>query len=271
MKNIVKKSLEFPPLKQSIQQALVLIEDLEVPVNSIANVIAQDGSFASTVLKLANSPFYGVSKKVVSISEAVVLLGRFSLKNVILSLAFNEKLTHVQNIPINREELWDDSLLAGCIARELTDHINLNRELALTIGILHKIGKLVLAWADPDRYQQVLDFQAQFEEPDYIAERKMLLHDHAEIGQKILLSWKVPEEIAYTIGQYTAQYSNPSDKSAALLALSSLASEVYKHDHKEAFIESQRKQLMKFLELSPERLDHAVEQALIAKKQYQTG
>jgi HD-like signal output (HDOD) protein len=271
MKNIVEKSLQFPPVKQSIQNTLRLIEDLETPIENIANAIAQDAVLASTVLKLANSPFYGVSKKVVSIAEAAVLLGRFSLKNVILSLAFNDKLNAIDNIPIDRQSLWNKSLLTGCIGRELSRHADLNKELTLTIGILHKIGKLVLAWADPERYQQVIDFQQTFEEPDYLAEKKLLLHDHAEIGKTILLKWKVPEEIALTIGKYTQQYQSPSDRPAALLALASYLAENTEHINEPINLDSQIQPLLLYLEIPPERLLEAKAQASQAKSSYRIG
>ncbi len=269
MQSVVEKSMQFPPLKQSIQQALSLIEDLETPIKAISNAIAQDGVLASTVLKLANSPFYGVSKQVVSISEASVLLGRVSLKNVILSLAINDKIVNTENIPFDCQALWEHSLLTGCIARELASSIDLNKESALTIGILHKIGKLILGWADPERYQQVITFQNEFEEPDYVAEKKLLLHDHAEIGHKVLLRWQVPEEIANTIGKYTEQLDNANDKPAALLALSSLVAEFQlKQEMDSLFTHSSFKTLSAYLGISQEQSTQAVERAIEARELY---
>lgn len=114
-----------------------------------------------------------------------------------------------------------------------------------------------------------MTFQNEFEEPDHVAEKKLLLHDHAEIGHKVLLKWQVPEEIAETIGKYTTQFDHADDQSAALLALSSLTAEhQLKQDIDSLFSNSSYKSLSSYLEISQEQMTQAVQGAIEAQELY---
>ncbi len=221
MDNIISKSKKFPPLKQTSQLALAKLDDTESELKDVANILMTDGALSSAILKLANSPLYGISRKITTINEACVLLGRFSLKNLVLSMAVYGDMMKLDLGFIDRKGIWDHSLKTGCFAKHIAKRAKCSTDILLTSGILHKFGVIVLAWSDSERYKQVLKFNQEFEEPDYVGEKSILNHTHAEIGSQLLQSWNVPEDIVQCIGKYIEQYETPNDNAASVLALAS--------------------------------------------------
>lgn len=217
MHNILERAAQFPPLRHTVQKALALVEDPDSSTEDIARAIATDTGLATMILKLANSPFYGVSKQVASLSEACVLIGRFSLKNVILSLSVYEKFKQTETSVIDRQLLWRHSLLTGCIASELAARLDLSKDVAFTAGILHEIGKLILAWSDPERYKKVVDYQGEFETSDVESEQPLLNHNHAEVGAMVLGSWMVPKEIVTAVEHYPFQKEDSNEPLALVI------------------------------------------------------
>ncbi len=267
MVNLVEAALKFPPQKQSVQMALSKLDDPETALNEIANIIVTDSVLTSAILKLANSPLYGFAKRVSSIAEACVLLGRYSLRNLVLSLSVYEQFKNSEIKVIDQPATWEHSLLTGCIGRQLASSLHIDKEAALTTGILHKLGKLILAWADAERYQQVIDYQNEFDEQDFKAEKSLLNHHHAEIGAKILSNWNVPEQIVAAIQYYPNQYQTPDEKLSALLAISSALAqwELNSSSPKESF--APPKALTSYLNIETEQLATALESAKLDYKQ----
>ncbi len=217
MQNILERAAQFPPLRHTVQKALALVDDTNSSTEDIARAIATDTGLATMILKLANSPFYGVSKQIASLSEACVLIGRFSLRNVILSLSVYDKFKQTETSVIDRQLLWRHSLLTGCIASELATRQGLSKDVAFTAGILHEIGKLILAWADPERYKRVVDYQGEFETSDVESEQPLLNHNHAEVGAMILGSWMVPAEIVTAVEHYPFQKEDSNEPLALVI------------------------------------------------------
>ena len=177
---------------------LEIADALQSPVASaqrIAEIASKDPALSAKLLQLSNSAYFGFTRKVFSVDEAVQLLG----VNVIQSLAmavpifssYNRR--KCPNFPI--EQIWDHSAQTGTIARRIAQQQLADPHLAeqaFCAGLLHDLGKLILADGLPEEYTAVLQESRDTNRPLFEVERKYFHATHAEVGAYLLALWGLP-------------------------------------------------------------------------------
>ena len=175
-----------------------LLDKLQSPnpaIETIAQLIAQDVGLATELLKLANSAFFGVRRRVASLTDAVMFLGLETVKSLLLWLRVFSQFP-VKRIPgFSLQALSNHSLFTGLLAREFILAEKPDQRVAdeaFTAGLLHDLGKLVFASFLPDDYARIL---AQFEAggpwlPQ--AEYDWFGATHAEAGAYLIGLWGLP-------------------------------------------------------------------------------
>jgi putative nucleotidyltransferase with HDIG domain len=163
---------------------------------------------AAKVLKMANSPYYGMSGKVSSIQHAAVILGFKIIGELTTMAGFSHLMgKKLPGYGYNSDELWKHSLAVALASKIIAEKIN--PELAgeaLTAGLIHDIGKLIL---DPYVLEKRDAFNKLIEDENQTfltAEKQVLGFDHAEIASEICNHWKFPESLALAI----KYHHNPS-------------------------------------------------------------
>ena len=172
-----------------------LLEELQSPeasLTKVAHFILQDIGMSTKVLHLVNSAFFGVERTVTSIEQAVKLLGLDIIKAMVLSVQllklFDEK--RLENFSLNR--VWDHSLTVASYARQIANLEKAEQPMvhdAFFAGLLHDVGKLVLAAEIPEDYGMVLKLTTENEMPLVEAEQEILEATHAEVGAYLLGLW----------------------------------------------------------------------------------
>ncbi|MBN2208899.1 MAG: HDOD domain-containing protein [Candidatus Coatesbacteria bacterium] len=178
-----------------------LLEELRSSSCSIArvgDVIGSDMGMAAKVLQLVNSAFFGVSRQVSSLSQAVSLLGLETIKALVLSAQIFSQFEAARLPAHLANHLWSHSLATGAYARVIARLEDSNRQTsdhAFMSGLLHDIGKLVLAVNLFDRYVKALDLSEHEHLSLADAELKTLGVTHAEVGGYLLGLWGLPDAI----------------------------------------------------------------------------
>jgi putative nucleotidyltransferase with HDIG domain len=199
---------ELPTLPAVIPKILGLIESDRSNAADIAGAISHDPALSAKVLKVANSAYYGFSREISSLENAVPLLGFRMVRSLALSLGIIRIFPRGERTPhFTQAGLWIHSVAVGTAARALADQFGRSSppEQLFTIGILHDVGKLVLDQFFHDRFQQVLTAaRAEGLEP-HLAEREMIGLDHGEIGAMLLTRWQIPDQVANPIEAHHRQ------------------------------------------------------------------
>lgn len=208
---------------RSINDALKeLTSKSQNPASRIAEIIRKDPALTTRLLKLANSAFFGLSQEVTAIEDAVLFLGLRQIREIALATPVIEdfealKQTHGS---VNWTALWQHSIATGIITRELLviADIYTPGELNYIAGLLHNVGKIVIAHIAPDIFKQLIETQAPTPEVMCAAERSLLGWDHAQIGAYYLKKYELPELVVTAVRGHHApeQGDPPSPVSAAL-------------------------------------------------------
>ncbi|MBN1593499.1 MAG: HDOD domain-containing protein [Candidatus Coatesbacteria bacterium] len=188
-----------------------LLEELRSPSPSIAKVgevISSDVGMTAKILQLVNSAFFGINRHVSSPTQAVNFLGLETIKALVLSAqAFSQ--FEKEELPAHlTSNLWNHSVAAGSYAKTITRLEGASGEIsdhAFLAGLLHDIGKLVLAVNFRDTYDEVLQLAETERVSLAVAESKLLGVTHAEVGGNLLGLWGLPNAImeAVTFHHYS--------------------------------------------------------------------
>ncbi len=186
-----------------------LHEQLALPdasVEKVGRIIGDDPAMTVRILQLVNSAFFGLSRKICSPTEAATLLGMETIKALVL-------WTHIfsgQSSPDLRrlaDEVSRHSLLTAQLARQIIEWEegdNGTKESAMTAGLLHDVGKLILAFNCPAQYRQATLLAAQERISSWEAESRIFGTTHAEVGAYLLGLWGLPFDLVEAVAFHHA-------------------------------------------------------------------
>ncbi len=203
-KRILIRIKDLPPMPQVAQKGRKIIADPQSSFKDLAKVIETDQSIATRVLKIANSPYYGVRGKVTSIQHASVILGMKTLAEL-LTLACSSSVmgTKLDGYGQDSGDLWRHSLTTAGCARSLANKKKPElAEDAFSAGLIHDCGKLIL---DPYILERrpVFDEYMETSQKSFLeAEKKVLGFDHAEIAAEVCEKWQIPKQLTNAIAYH---------------------------------------------------------------------
>jgi putative nucleotidyltransferase with HDIG domain len=192
---------DLPALPSVVLRVMQLANQSEYSTRELADVIARDPSFSARILKLANSAYYGLPRAVGTISEAVLMLGNHTLRNLALMAATHETMRGaVVGYELEPGQLWRHSLACGLGAEKLASFSShTDREEAFVAGLLHDVGKMILGLYVGDRMPEIRAYIEENQCSFVEAERAILGFDHAEVGGRIARRWNLPLSLTQAI------------------------------------------------------------------------
>lgn len=204
-KQIHDQAHNIPPLPEVVTRVLTLTESADASASEVARVVSMDQAMAARVLRLANSAHYGLPKQVSSVHQAVMVLGFSGLRQLILAAGLNSLTAgKFSGYFLGKGELWRHSMASASGADLLAEWVGFNREEAFTAGLMHDIGKLVLAKFLGSRYDLVRQFTCNEGKSFLEAERQLFETDHAEVGGLVAKEWNLPPALVQAIAVHHA-------------------------------------------------------------------
>lgn len=198
-------------------------EVLDSPASSagdVAKVVESDLALSAKLLKLVNSPFYGLSSTVDSVARAISLVGAAELSNLALGIT---AINFFKDIPpelMDMQTFWQHSLSCGVFARLTASRIpGLSPDRFFTAGLLHDAGRLIVFKNLPYASVEAMLFARNNMVPLVVAERRVLGYDHAEVAGLLLDSWKFPASLTAAIACHHAPETSPQPREAAVVQL----------------------------------------------------
>ena len=201
LKELIQRVEDIPVLPAIVHKVMVLTEDPNSTIQDIESVILQDQSLTARILQLANSAYYGYARKISTISEAVILLGFTTMRNIVLAATMNKfLLQEVKGYGLARGELWRHSQACAVMAWHIAKKIKMKQaDKAYTAALLEDIGKVVLSVYMEETYEEILKRIEQEEESFLNVEQDILGFHHGEIGAELAKKWNLPSDLVEVI------------------------------------------------------------------------
>ena len=189
----VKLIKNLPTLPGVLTKISRMVESKQYSADDIAKVISRDQVLTAKVLKLANSAFYGFSRSINSVGQALVLLGFQVVKGLILtSSVFDE-------VQRKADHLWTHSLAVATASGVLAQRLGFKAPEEVNLaGLLHDLGKVVLAVDMTEELDRIMELCSQGS-LGLEAEAQVLGFTHPEAGAWLAEAWKLPEELTEPI------------------------------------------------------------------------
>lgn len=168
----------------------------KVSTTAIAEIISEDTGLAARVLRLVNSPFYGFTGRIDTVSRAVVLVGTNQISDLALATCVLRMFEGIPAHLVDMNAFWLHGLATGVAARVIgMRRGEMHVERLFVAGVLHDVGRLLIYRALPDLACNILSCGRESELLVEV-ERKLLGFDHADVGGELLRAWKLPEPLA---------------------------------------------------------------------------
>jgi len=187
---------------------LEIADALQSPTSSaqrIAEIACQDPAISAKLLQLANSAYFGFSRKVFSVAEAIQLLGVGVIQSLAMAVPIFSAYSRQKCPGFPIDHIWEHSLQTGVIGRRIcSQHLadSFLGEQAFCAGLLHDLGEIILADGLPDEYAAVLTESRKQHLRLFEVERKHFAATHAEVGAYLLAIWGLPVPLVEAVANH---------------------------------------------------------------------
>lgn len=185
----------LPSLPSTYFNLLKEVESPAATLQTIGEVIARDPVVTARLLQVVNSAAFSPAQKVSHAQEAVGLLGVQTVKSLVLCLQIFSQEDAARETGLSLEILWEHSFLVAKFARLIVLKQTGNAQLAddaFTSGLLHDVGRIVIASNLPKEYTAVVAAARQKSRPLHEEEAAQLGVNHAKVGAYLLGLWGLP-------------------------------------------------------------------------------
>jgi HD-like signal output (HDOD) protein len=189
----------FPALPSTVSEVISITGNPESSAQDLMKAILPDQAMCLTILKIANSAFFGLPRTVSTIDKAVMVLGFNEIKNIVLGKAvFNSFREVYRN---NRElisDFWEHSFITGLAAKIIAEDINISPSESFIAGLIHDIGKLAMLISLNSDYVTILE-SSSAQLKTHRTEQELFTISHNEVGYRLLNRWLFPRPLLTAI------------------------------------------------------------------------
>lgn len=196
---VLLKVKRLPSLPAVVLKVLQSFEDEDPDVNALVDDIARDVALAALVLRLANSPFYGLQTRVATLNDAVTVLGFRNVRAAVLGIAAAHSLGPAALPGFDLHAFWQHGAAVALASRVFARELGHPPEIAFVAGLLHDIGVIALLTVYPREMAEVSAYRARQECLYREAERDVIAVDHTMVGEALLRHWRFPEQITQAV------------------------------------------------------------------------
>jgi len=195
-KTLVKESIELISLPDVYIRLKSVISSPNASMSDVAQIIVHDPAITARLLRLVNSPFFGLVSQVDTMTRAVNLLGTQQVHDLVLATVVVDSFSGFTNDSLNIYDFWYNSVYCAVTARLLAYHCEgIDTERPFIAGLLHNIGHLLSYQQLPLESKSAADLALDKNIELYIAEREVLGFDYAQLGAELMREWKLPKSL----------------------------------------------------------------------------
>ncbi len=191
----INKVTQLPPAPTLLVELLGLFRDPDRDIDCVVELLSYDASLTAEILKKCNGAFFG-GAPASDMFDAVSRIGFYDVYCMVVAMfgAQTKALPGV-GLAIDASKLWKHTVITAVAASSIATRTDHPQGAAFTAGLLHDIGKLVLASVNRYRYREMLEDAKLSGLSPHEAEQIAYGTNHAEIGGLLLERWKLPSEV----------------------------------------------------------------------------
>ncbi len=231
IEKVLQRVGDLPSMPEVVAEAVDQMNDPDADMADVALVIQRDPALTAKLLKVANSPYYGMRQVVGSLKLAMVILGGREIKNILIGVTMMDTFDDARTEAITKGNFWEHSFRVAALSKKISEHYKLRFQGEDFIaGLLHDIGKLVLYRQLPKEYGPVYQKASASDDEIETIEFEVFGFDHSEAGGAIVKVWNLPETLRDAVLYHHAKDGRSVDdakdpKLASIVRIANLAAE----------------------------------------------
>lgn len=197
---ILSNIYNLPALPKALIEVNRLLENPNATATELSKVISQDQALVSKILSIANSPLYGLPRKVSTIDFAILIIGFNDIKNIVMALSLMEAFKNKSDKNLNQMDFWTHSVVTATASKRIAEDLGyrIGGE-AFVVGLLHDLGIPVIHKYLHSNFLAILEMSEKEQKRFFDCEIDIMGMDHQEIGKFLAYKWNLPLEIVDSI------------------------------------------------------------------------
>jgi HD-like signal output (HDOD) protein len=216
LEDLIDGTVSIPTIPTVLTEITAIFNSADGSARDAAAVIEKDPAIATRVLRLVNSPFYGLRSAVSNINLACSILGLKAIKNLVVQATVLQTFANSPDVAgFDANWLWDHSFKTAVACRMLAERspaaAGMAKDDAYTCGLIHDVGKLILLESQTERFGEALRAAAKHRVPLAKAEGELFGFNHAHVGGLLANRWKLAENVQAAVMYHHSPATNAED------------------------------------------------------------
>jgi putative nucleotidyltransferase with HDIG domain len=202
IEQVVNNLEALPSMPDVVTRIINMVNDPNVDFKNVAEEISKDQAITTNILKISNSAYFSKGKEITSVDKALVTLGLKEVKDIVVVAATKQLLDKpIIGYDLAKGDLWKHNIAVAMLSKQiaLDKKKRSLSDVVFTGGIIHDVGKTVLALYVSTTFKDILNTSEEKQITFSQAEHEIMGFDHQEIGEKILTKWQFPEILQHIV------------------------------------------------------------------------
>lgn len=222
LNSIFNGATQLPTVPKIVQDLIQSFDDPNVKVDDLTKKIAMDPALTVKLLRMANSSYFGSSRDVSSVSDAVIILGFNRLRTLVLASGITAAFDYPKSFDKNL--FWKNSFESAAICKSLAKYGSADQETAFTCGMLGDIGTILILTTFPEEMGNILEQATKGENREQL-EQSTFDFTATEVSAGLAKLWRFPDTIVNALRWQNAAQNSDGSAYAFLLAISNFIQE----------------------------------------------
>ncbi|AEX85726.1 putative domain HDIG-containing protein [Marinitoga piezophila KA3] len=208
MKEILKKLSELPTPDFIIQRIMDIASNPTSNTKELEKAVLQSPPLVAKILKLCNSAYYALPRKITKISQAINILGFKTVRNLAMGIFVADSFFRRDFDFLDSKKFWQHSIAVAIASEQLAQIVNYpDKEEIFLSGMLHDLGKIAMGIVTPETVEMILNVSEYKKVSFSRAEQMLNVMSHTTLGKTLFENWNLPENVVYT-----AEFHNDPEK-----------------------------------------------------------
>ena len=224
---VLSNVYNLPTMSTVMLEVSKLLDDPGTNTATLSHMVGQDPGLTTKILSIANSPLYGLPRKVSTIDFAILIIGYQDIKNIVIALSMIDSFKNKTDKYLDQKEFWKHSILTGNAAKKMSEDLGyrIGSE-AFVSGLLHELGTSVIHKYFHSSFGTILDDMKENGKSLLEAEIEELGYTHQDIGRFLAEKWNLPSHHCETIQKHhTPSLAEDDDIVTAVVHLADYATQ----------------------------------------------
>lgn len=198
----VESGAELRAMPSAVMRILAMAADESFSLPQVAEAVAEDHAISLRIMRLANSPLYSGAGQVDTLQKALLRIGLEQTRQIAIAIGVLDHFGPAARDSVDPLGFWEHSITVGVLSAALTEACGGSgddADAAYVAGLFHDVGRMIFDELLGDDYARVVREARALRLPLSVAESRMLLVNHAELMDRVLLRWKFPRNLVNPI------------------------------------------------------------------------